>query len=708
MAAQKKPIPTPALHKRGPFNVQVPGAEKKEGEGIPRRHPSAVTGLVSRLEPDIATTYDIVKRGAAKFGDAQALGSRSLVQIHEETKMIKRMVDGVEQEVPKKWAYYEMSGYTYLSFNEYLARVNTTGAALKALGLKKGEKLQIFAATRFDWLPDWIYFSTLSASERVADLVVACASQSLPIVTAYDTLGQSGLTHSLVQTEASAVFLDSHLLPQLISPLKEAVGVRYVIYNTDTPVKQEDIDALKAAHERLHILSIQELIKLGEENPCDPDPAGPEDLCGIMYTSGSTGTPKGVPLLHKNVVAAVSGVSVIIGPYIGPGDFLLTFLPLAHILEYVFENACLFWGGTMGYGNPKTLSEKSMRNCKGDIAEFRPTILVGVPAVWETVKKGVMDKVSNLPPLTQKLFWGAMSLKGMLLRSGLPGSGIVDIIFKKVRAATGGRLKVCMSGGGPIAKETQHFVSMTICPMVIGYGLTETSAIGCLMDPSEWNINSLGTIPACAEIKLVDYPEAGYFTHNDPEQGEVWIRGDSVASSYFMNDAETVAAFEDGWFKTGDIGEWDSNGHLKLIDRKKNLIKTLNGEYIALEKLESVYRASSVVGNICVYADEQKTKPVAIIFPVEAALKKLAAENSIEGEFEQLVHDAKLNQIVMRELIAAGKRGGLAGIELIEGCVLTDEEWTPQNNLVTSAQKLNRKGILQRYQSEVDRAYGGS
>ncbi|CAZ82824.1 unnamed protein product [Tuber melanosporum] len=692
MVVQKKPIPTPAIHKKGPFNVQVPGVEKKEGEGIPRRHPSAVAELVSRLEPDIATTYDIVKRGAAKFGDAQALGSRSLIQVHEETKMIKRMVDGVEQEVPKKWAYYEMSGYTYMSFNEYLARVNTTGAALKALGLKKGEKLQIFAATSANWL-----------------LVShACASQSLPIVTAYDTLGQSGLTHSLVQTEAAAIFLDPHLLPQLINPLKEAVNVRYVIYNTDTPVKQEDIDTLKAAHERLRILSIEELIKLGQENPCDPDPAGPEDLCGIMYTSGSTGTPKGVPLLHKNVVAAVSGVSVIIGPYVGPGDFLLTFLPLAHILEYVFENACLFWGGTMGYGNPKTLSEKSMRNCKGDIAEFRPTILVGVPAVWETVKKGVMDKVSNLPPLTQKLFWGAMSLKGILLRSGLPGSGIVDLIFKKVRAATGGRLKVCMSGGGPIAKETQHFISMTICPMVIGYGLTETSAIGCLMDPSEWSTNSLGTIPACAEIKLVDYPEAGYFTHNNPEQGEVWIRGDSVASSYFMNEAETAAAYEGEWFKTGDIGEWDSNGHLKLIDRKKNLIKTLNGEYIALEKLESVYRASSIVGNICVYADEQKTKPIAIIFPVEAALKKLAAENSVEGEFEQLVHDAKLNQIVMRELTAAGKRGGLAGIELIEGCVLTDEEWTPQNSLVTSAQKLNRKGILQRYQSEVNRAYGGS
>lgn len=107
-----------------------------------------------------------------------------------------------------------------------------------------------------------------------------------------------------MQTEAAAIFLDSHLLPQLINPLKEAVNVRYIIYNTDTSVKQEDIDALKATHEQLHILSIEELVKLGQENPCDPDPAGPEDLCGIMYTSGSTGTPKGVPLLHKNVVAA--------------------------------------------------------------------------------------------------------------------------------------------------------------------------------------------------------------------------------------------------------------------------------------------------------------------------------------------------------------------------------------------------------------------
>lgn len=112
-------------------------------------------------------------------------------------------------------------------------------------------------------------------------------------------------------------------------------------------------------------------------------------------------------------------------------------------------------------------------------------------------------------------------------------------------------------------------------------------SMGALMDPREWNTTSLGPVPGSVEVKLVDFPEAGYFTSNTPEQGEVWIRGDAVASSYFKNEEETKLAFEDGWFKTGDIGEWDANGHLKLIDRKKNLVKTINGEYIALEKVRS-------------------------------------------------------------------------------------------------------------------------
>jgi len=268
-----------------------------------------------------------------------------------------------------------------------------------------------------------------------------------------------------------------------------------------------------------------------------------------------------------------------------------------------------------------------------------------------------------------------------------------------------------MNGGGPIAKETQRFISMCITPMIGGYGLTETTAMGALMDPMEWTDEALGDIPGSVEIKLVDFPDAGYYATNKPNpQGEIWIRGTPVMSGYYDNDKETAEALTpDGWFKTGDIGEWDKLGHLKIIDRKKNLVKTLNGEYIALEKLESVYRAATVVANICVYADQQKTKPIAIIVPAEPALKKLAESIGVQGSgLEDLVHNKQVQRAVLKELQQAGKIGGLSGVEIIDGVVLADEEWTPQNGLTTSAGKLNRKLILTKYKKEVDETYARS
>jgi len=168
-------------------------------------------------------------------------------------------------------------------------------------------------------------------------------------------------------------------------------------------------------------------------------------------------------------------VDVVVGKIIGGEDVLLTYLPLAHILEFVFENAVIFWGGTMGYGSVKTLTDTSMRNSVGDIKELKPTVLVGVPNVWEAVKKGVETKLKQQPAFSQKLFWGAMAAKSFLLSTGLPGVGLLDsFVFSKIKEATGGRLKISLNGGGALSKETQHFLSMAICPVIIGYGLTET------------------------------------------------------------------------------------------------------------------------------------------------------------------------------------------------------------------------------------------
>ncbi|KAI4245454.1 MAG: hypothetical protein L6R40_002515 [Gallowayella cf. fulva] len=684
--------PQPTAYKTGPYTVEAPGALKVDGESIPRRTVAVNDGLKTVPGDGVETVYDILRHSASKYGDAKALGSRKLVRTHDEVKKVKKNVQGKESTVDKKWTYYEMSDYHYLTFREYERIALQCGAGLRKLGMNKDDRLHIFAATTPYWLA----------------MAHGAATQSMPIVTAYDTLGEEGLQHSLCQTSAKAIFLEPSLLPKLLKPLMHAENVQYVIYNSEAEVDPQDVERLKEKHPRLDVLTFDKLRSLGESNPVDPIPPRPDDLCCVMYTSGSTGTPKGVLLKHKNVIAAIAGADSIVGKYLGPGDRLIAYLPLAHIFEFMFENASIFWGCTMGYGSAKTLTEASVRNCKGDIRELAPTVMVGVPAVWELVKKGIISKVESSNLIVRNMFWGAMSLKSAMLSAGLPGAAVLDyLVFSKIKEATGGQLRISMNGGGPIAKDTQRFISMCITPMINGYGLTETCAMGAICDPASWTDQAIGEMPGSIEIKLVDVPDLGYFSNHTPEpQGEIWIRGAAVAEGYLDLEEENKASFHDGWFKTGDVGEFDKNGHLKVIDRKKNMVKTLNGEYIALEKLESIYRSCSLVANICVHAAEDKNKPVAIVVPVEAVLKSIASQNGISGDtLEMLASNKKLCQLTLKEIQKVGREGGLTGIEIIDGLVIAREEWTPQNGLVTSAQKVNRKVILQKYKKDVEMAY---
>ncbi|TVY24155.1 Acyl-CoA synthetase [Lachnellula hyalina] len=683
------------MTQKPPFSVEVAGYSQVPGETIPRRNIRSPDKLVSEPEEGISTVFEVVKCSAERFGSLKAVASRKLIKKHHEVKKVKKLIDGRVQEVDKQWLYFEMSGYSYMSFKEYETLTLQLGAGLRKLGLKTQDRVHLYAATSAHWL----------------SLAHGAMSQSMAIVTAYDTLGEEGLRTSLVATRAKAIFLEPHLLKIFINTLNDAKEIDYIIYNTDAEheIDPADLETLKKSFGHLTILSWDDLRELGETNLVDPVPPKKDDLACIMYTSGSGGPPKGVELTHKNVVAAVAGATSSVGDYLGPGDSLLAYLPLAHIFEFVFENSCLYWGGTMGYGSPRTLSEANMRNCKGDIQEFKPTLLVGIPAVYETVKKGVIANIEKGGPVLKTLFWSAYYAKQFLMQNNLPGSGILDaVVFNKVKAATGGRLRFCMSGAAPIARGTQEFISLAIAPMINGYGMTETSAMGALCNPGHWTLDAHGDIETCIEVKLVDYPNAGYYSTNTPKpQGEIWVRGESITKGYYENPkltAETITP--DGWFQTGDIGEWDANGHLKVIDRKKNLVKTLNGEYIALEKLESIYRSATTVANICIYASTGETHPIAIIVPAEPALKALATSIGVSGHgIGDLVHDPKIQAEVLKQLQTVGRKAGLASIEIIAGVVLADEEWTPHNGLVTATSKLNRKLLVDTYKQGIEEAY---
>ncbi|KAK2787583.1 long-chain fatty acid-CoA ligase [Emmonsiellopsis sp. PD_33] len=699
-----------APSKNPPYTVNAPGYEPVDGETIPRRNARFKDHLLSRPDPAINTVWDVVIHGARKFGSANCMGSRELLQEHVDSKKVKKIVDGEEVEVDKQWTFFELGPYSYITYVEYEQLALHIGAGLRKLGFAKGDRLHLYASTRYCIPPP----STLlqpsnTLSPRWLASMHGAVSQSMSVVTSYETLGEDGLRHSMLETKARAIYTEPHLLKSLTTLLPDTKDVKLVIYNNTRQLQEDVLSAAKVAHPDITFLSFEDLRKLGEENPTDPVPPDPEDLACIMYTSGSTGPPKGVPLKHKHVVAAVAGVNSIVGDHISSSDIMLTYLPLAHIFEFVFEHAALFWGALMGYGNPKTLSDLSMRNCKGDIRELRPTLMVGVPAVWETVRKGVIAKVEQAGLVSKKLFWAAFYLKRQLISRRLAGTGILDwVVFKKISDATGGRLRFTMNGAGPIARETQEFISLVIAPMVIGYGLTETGAMTSVSDPWAWPNPTLGDLPACIEVKLVDFPDAGYYTKNTPPQGEVWIRGNSVMEGYYnREDLTDEVITADGWFKTGDIGEWDQNGHLKVIDRKKSLVKTQNGEYIALEKLESVYASVGVVANICVYAAADRAKPMALVVPAEPALEKLARENGIKGQgLEGLAHDKRLRRIVLQDMQSVGRKAGLTGLEIIEAVVLVDEPWTPQNGLTTATGKLNRRGITDKYKTEIEEAYG--
>ncbi|PMD47770.1 acetyl-CoA synthetase-like protein [Hyaloscypha variabilis F] len=690
----KTAIIQPGMFKSPPFTLEVPGSPHIEGETIPRRNANYVDSLVSRPCEEVATLFDVLLRSAEKFGDLDAVGTRKLIETHVEVKKVKTVVDGTEKEVEKKWVFFEMGEFEFESFGGYVGRCLRIGAGLRKLGLEAGDRVHVFAATSANWLA----------------VSHAAVTQSLPIVTSYATLGEEGLTTSLTQTSAKAIFIDPDLLSKLTIPLQSAPAIKFIIYNDQHPISQTEVKKLQATTPNLTILPLSEVEDLGKQNLVEPVPPHPEDLCCIMYTSGTTDAPKGVPLKHRNLVAAIAGLDTTFAEYVGPSDSVLAYLPLAHSFEYAFENTCLYWGMKMGYGSPRTLSDTSMRNCYGDIKTFRPTILIGVPAVWETIRKGIEEKVSRLGWVKRNVFWGSLWLKAFLCEWFLPGTGLLDrIVFRSVKSEMGGRLRACFNGAGPLGKDTRRFISFAAVPLISGYGLTETTAMGALQDPLEWTDDTLGSIPGSIEIKLVDFADAGYFATNNPPQGEILIRGDPVMDGYYGPSASENegAITKDGWFMTGDIGEWDARGHLKIIDRKKNLVKTLNGEYIALEKLESIYRASNIVSNICIFASPHRSKPIAIMLPDRKLLSKLAESNNIRSRpHEQLVHDPEIRDLVLKELQTVGRKAGLAPFEIIEGVVLSDEEWSSQNGLLTPAQKLARRKIVPLYQAEIDGVYG--
>jgi len=301
-------------------------------------------------------------------------------------------------------------------------------------------------------------------------------------------------------------------------------------------------------------------------------------------------------------------------------------------------------------------------------------------------------------------------------RRGEPTPIMDRLIFRSIRLLVGGRVRAIMSGGAPLSPHTHDYLRSVLGVILLqGYGLTETSACAAIMSYEENSTGKVGPPPQRVHIRLVNWEEGNYRVTDEPfPRGEIYIGGGNVAQGYYKMPDKTEEEFftdKEGrrWFKTGDIGQVEEDGTVRIVDRKKDLVKLQFGEYVSLGKVESVLKGCPVVANVCIFGDSTKSYVVAVVCPVKDVLAELASKfGKQELSFEEQCQDKDCNGAVLREIVNHSKGRRLEKFEIPGAVTLTSLEWTPDTGLTTAAMKLKRKPLQDHYKGDLDRMYGNT
>lgn len=670
---------------------------------------STMAPELMRLENKNTNIYEEFASAAKKYWYNQTLGVREVLSIDDE-----------KQPNGKIFKKFSLGSYKWTTYETALKRVDNLSNGLLNLGLKSDQKIVLFAETRPEWL--------ISA--------LACFKIKVPVVTLYATLGIDALTFGINQTETSFLITSGEQLPKLQKILHKIPTVTHLIVITDKFSHKNLLEFKNSITNSMKVFTVEEVEKFGiESDKCETytRPTA-DDLAIIMYTSGSTGNPKGVMISHGNLLTSLKALIKRLGTMKIDGyirrDCYIAYLPLAHVLELAAEIGCLINGVKIAFSSPQTISDTSTsikRGQKGDLRVLKPTIMAAVPVVLERLSKTVIEKISKTSWFTQLLFKMFYDYKLSAYRAGRSTRLLDRILFKRIsRAVVGGKLRLMLCGGAILSKEVHEFIQVCLCPVMQAYGLTETCAGGTTQLPNQTENGVVGSVVPACEVRLVDWEEGGYRNTDTPNpRGEIYIGGDNIAMGYWNMPEKTEEDFKTinglKYFATGDIGEMSKNGNLKIIDRKKDLVKLSGGEYVSLNKVESVLKQINFVDNCCVMAYGTKSHAIVLVSPNHAKMLEILSEAKVPGvekvqslsginekakEIHSLIESSpKLVEGLTKETMAHCLKLGLQRFEVPTKLKFVPELWLPDTGLVTDSLKLKRKALENFYQKEIEAAY---
>lgn len=577
---------------------------------------------------------------------------------------------------PDAMRYKEGDSWKTLSHREVEERVSNLAAALAASGVERGDRVAILSENR----PEWAIVDYAAVGMGAVDVPI------------YPTLPANQVLYILQNCGAKAAFVSTREQLAKILEIRDQLPDLQQVVAFDDPGGAAGVerfrDVLEGGRRAIQAGQVRPFRELAAE-------VQPDDVATLIYTSGTTGDPKGVMLTQFNLASNVAGVQQHgLGDVIKKGDTTLSFLPLSHVFERMVDY--LYWdvGASIAYA-------ESIDKVADNLQEVRPMIAVSVPRLFDKI----YTKVMGATGIKRKLLLWAKSVGEQVADDRLagrePAGGLAfqyriadRLVFSKLRTRVGGRMRNFVSGGAPLSAEVAKFFYAAGLPVYEGYGLTETSPVIAVNRPDGIRLGTVGQVIPGVEVRIT-------------ENGEILTRGPHVMKGYWNRPDATAEVIDaDGWFHTGDIGELDADGFLRITDRLKNLLVTAGGKNIAPQPIENKAAMSPYVAQVVMLGD-RRAYPTLLVVPDYENLETWAGTQGIgTADRQAMIRDPRVRELLEQETI--GRLEGFARYEMPKKISVVPDEFTIDNGALTPSMKVKRRVVEERYREEIEAMYSGS